>query len=94
MSKWVKARVFATGLEADMARARLESADIPTTLRAHGASGIFGPGFQGVVPGGVELHVPDNRLSEVKDVLDDDLDPLPNAIREFPRKRADEDNAT
>jgi hypothetical protein len=70
MSTWVKAREFSTRFEAEIASARLESADIPTTIRAHEA-GLFGPGFQGVVPTGVELHVPSDRLSEVQAILDD-----------------------
>jgi hypothetical protein len=73
MSDWVKAREFSSRFEAEMARARLESADIPTTIKAHEA-GIFGAGFQGAVPSGVELHVPSDRLSEVQTILDDALD--------------------
>ena len=73
MSEWIKAREFATRFEAEVARARLESADIPTTIKAH-ESGIFGAGFQGVVPSGVELHVPRDHLSDVQAILDDALE--------------------
>lgn len=73
MSDWVKAREFATRFEAELARARLESANIPTTIKAH-EGGIFGPGFQGVVPSGVELYVPSDRLSEVQTLLNNDSD--------------------
>jgi hypothetical protein len=74
MSQWVKAREFATRFEAEMARARLETAGIPTTIKSH-EGGMFGAGFQGVVPSGVELHVPRHRLVDVQALLDSDLDP-------------------
>lgn len=76
MASWVKAREFSSRFEAEMASARLESADIPSTIRAHEA-GLFGPGFQGAVPSGVELHVPSDRLAEVQELLDDDIDSNP-----------------
>jgi hypothetical protein len=70
MSHWVKARTFATRFEAEMARARLESAEIPATIHSHAGSGVFGAGFQGMIPGGVELWVPLDRLSDASEVLD------------------------
>ena len=71
MSTWIKAREFATRFEAELARARVESADIPVTIKSH-EGGLFGPGFQGMVPSGVELHVPSDRLDEVQALLDSD----------------------
>ena len=73
MPEWVKAREFSSRFEAEMARARLESAEIPTTIKTHEA-GLFGAGFQGVIPSGVELHVPRERLSEVQTILEDVAD--------------------
>lgn len=73
MSDWIKAREFATRFEAEIARARLESADIPVNITAHEA-GAFGPGFQGIVPSGVELHVPRELLSKAEELLSDDQD--------------------
>jgi hypothetical protein len=70
MSQWVKAREFGTRFEAEMARALLESADIPATIKSH-EGGLFGPGFQGPIPSGVELHVPIGRLAEVREILAD-----------------------
>jgi hypothetical protein len=70
MSQWVKARTFATRFEAEMARARLESAEIPATIHSHAGAGVFGAGFQGLIPGGVELRVPLDRLSDASEVLD------------------------
>lgn len=73
MTTWVKAHEFATRFEAEMARARLESAHVPVMITAHEA-GIFGPGFQGAVPSGVQLLVPSDRVIEVQALLDSELD--------------------
>ena len=73
MNDWIKAQEFGTRLEAEMARARLESALIPSAIKADDV-GIFGPGYQGAVPSGVELFVPRELLSAAKDLLD----PLPS----------------
>lgn len=70
MSQWVKAGTFATRFEAEMARARLESANIPATIHSHAGSGVFGAGFQGMIPGGVELRVPLDLLPDAADVLE------------------------
>ncbi|HJQ19488.1 MAG TPA: DUF2007 domain-containing protein [Gemmatimonadaceae bacterium] len=69
MSHWVKAREFATQFEAELARARLQSAGIPATIKSH-AAGIFGAGYQGAVPSGVQIHVPSNRLAAATELLD------------------------
>lgn len=69
MAEWVKVHEFGTRFEAEIARARMESADIPVNLRAH-EQGIFGPGFQGTVPTGVELHVPSDKVDEARTLLD------------------------
>ena len=73
MNDWIKAQEFGTRHEAEMARARLESALIPSAIKAD-EGGNFGPGFQGAVPGGVELFVPRELLSAAKDIID----PLPS----------------
>jgi len=70
MASWVKVREYATRFEAEMARARIESAHIPVALTSHEA-GIFGPGFQGAVPSGVELLVPANRVRDVVAMLNE-----------------------
>ena len=77
MSDWTMAGEFATRLEADIARARIEAADIPVTIKSHEAAGVFGSSFQGPVPTGVELHVPTNRLADARTILDLDLDGTP-----------------
>ena len=68
MSDWVKVREFPTRFEAEMALARLQSANIPAIMRSH-EGGFFGPGFQGVVPSGVDLHVPRQRFSDAQALL-------------------------
>lgn len=71
MSDWVKAREFPSRLEAEMAFARLQSAHIPGVMRSH-EGGFFGPAFQGVVPTGVDLLVPKQRLSDAQELLQAD----------------------
>lgn len=68
MANWVILQTFATQLEADFAHARLTSASIPSFVESR-ATGFFGPGFQGAVPGGVGLRVPDVLLEEAREVL-------------------------
>jgi len=68
MSDWVKAQEFATRFDAEFARARLDSADIPSTIAAHEA-GLFGAGFQGPVTSGVEVRVPREYLAEARALL-------------------------
>jgi hypothetical protein len=74
MSDWTKVREFSTRFEAEVARTRLESADIPAAIFSH-EGGMFGPGFQGPVPTGVELRVPTDRIAEAEAALESDLDP-------------------
>jgi len=71
MSRWITAFEYPTRLEAELAKARLESADIPVMVTSHGGA-EYGPGFQGAIPGGVELKVPNDRLSDARAVLDDE----------------------
>lgn len=70
---WTSIGVFATGLEADIAREALEDADIPVLVRGD-QPGIFGSGFQGTVPGGIELLVPDTALLQARERLGRDDD--------------------
>jgi Putative prokaryotic signal transducing protein len=65
---WVKVQEYASRFDAELARARLESARIPAMIASHGG-GIFGAGFQGTVPGGVDLKVPRELVAEVKEIL-------------------------
>lgn len=60
---------FATGFEADLARATLEAEEIPVLVKGPQV-GIFGSGFQGNVLGGVELHVPASALSRARELTE------------------------
>jgi hypothetical protein len=68
-AEWVKLATFGSGLDADIARARLEEADIPVQLRGEHI-GAFGPSFQGAVPGGVDMYVPSPELEHARELLD------------------------
>lgn len=61
-NEWVKLASYATVFDAERAKATLDNAGIPALLKSHGATGLFGPGFQGTVPGGVVLEVPSQDL--------------------------------
>ena len=66
---WTKIASFATGFEADLAAAALETAGIPAIVIGHQKSGIFGAGFQGPVIGGLEVKVPASMLDEAWEIL-------------------------
>ena len=53
---------YPTVFDAERAKAVLESEGIDSVIETNGAPGIFGPGFQGPVPGGVGVLV---RSSDV-----------------------------
>jgi Putative prokaryotic signal transducing protein len=67
-AEWVKLATFGSGLEADIARARLEEADIPVQLRGHHV-GTHGHSFQGPVLGGVDLYVPSPEVENALQLL-------------------------
>ena len=56
--RWITLVSYATGLEADIARAALDEAGIPAQTRGYDAVGIFGPGFQGPTARGFDILVP------------------------------------
>ncbi len=68
-AEWVKLATFASGLDADIARATLEEADIPVQVRGQHI-GAFGPSFQGQVPGGVDVYVPSPELGRARDLVE------------------------
>ncbi len=71
-AEWVAIGNFNTAFEADMIRQTLETAGIPVLAKSD-APGIFGAGFQGVVTGGVTLHVPSPEAERALELLE--LDP-------------------
>jgi hypothetical protein len=66
--RWVPVAAFGAVYEAEMAAARLEDAGIPALVRSSHV-GIFGPGFAGPTPQGIQLLVPEERLEEAREVL-------------------------
>lgn len=62
MDHWVKLANYATTFEAERAKATLDTAGIPAMLQSHASTGVFGAGFQGAAPGGVELLVPSGEV--------------------------------
>jgi hypothetical protein len=68
-AEWIKLATFTSGLEADIARATLEEAEIPVQVRNQ-QIGVFGPSFQGPMPGGVDVYVPSPELDRARDLLD------------------------
>jgi len=69
MSQWIKLANFPSGLEADIAVERLRAAGLHAEARGNDVVGIFGPGFQGSTPRGVDVFVPDSELADARDVL-------------------------
>jgi hypothetical protein len=69
-AEWTKLATFGSGLDADIARARLEAAEIPVQLRGE-QTGAFGPSFLGTVPGGIDIYVPSPELQHARDLLDE-----------------------
>lgn len=69
--EWTPIGSFGTGLDADIARELLIAAGIPVLMRSE-RNGIFGPGFQGWVPGGVGLAVPAAHADQARELLASD----------------------
>ncbi len=57
-----------SGLEADQVRITLEEEDIPVLMKGMPV-GIFGGGFQGTIPGGVEVFVPSPELERARELI-------------------------
>ena len=68
-AQWTIVASFGTVLEADIARQTLEAAGIPVLVKGD-VPGIFGSGFQGAVPSGVSLSVPDPEVARARELLD------------------------
>ena len=71
-AQWVTIATFSTGIQADMARQRLESEGIPVLVGSN-APGIFGASFQGPVTGGITLQVPSPVSEWAHSLLSEDL---------------------
>jgi hypothetical protein len=68
-AQWARATTCRSMLEAELSAQTLEAAGIPARIRAHDLVGVFGPGFQGTVPRGVDLLVPSPLVDDAREVL-------------------------
>ena len=66
---WPAVTTFASGLEADIAVARLEAAGIRAVLDRNDSVGIVGFGFQGATAQGVTVRVPAEMLTAARALL-------------------------
>ncbi|MHB1312305.1 MAG: putative signal transducing protein [Gemmatimonadaceae bacterium] len=69
-ARWALLATYATGFDAELAKARLEDEDIPVLIKGPQV-GVFGAGFQGVMGGGLELFVPSPELDRARELLAD-----------------------
>jgi hypothetical protein len=72
--KWAVLAKFGSGLEADIAVARLEAEDIPAHARGNDIIGIVGFGFQGPTWRGVDVLVPLELLDRAREVFAHDAE--------------------
>ena len=63
---WRVLATYASGFEADLAMAQLETAGIPAIRDNNDTVGIFGPGFQGATARGVTIRVPTAALEDAR----------------------------
>lgn len=66
---WVPVATYASGFEADLAMAQLESAGIPALRGNNDTAGIFGAGFQGATSRGVTVKVPSSMIDEARETI-------------------------
>ena len=71
---WVHLINCASGFEADLLRVELDAEHIPALVRGPQA-GFLGGGFQGPVPGGVDVFVPSPALERARAILETRLKP-------------------
>jgi Putative prokaryotic signal transducing protein len=63
---WQVLARYASGLEADIAMAQLEAAEIPAVRDSNDTVGIFGAGFQGTTAKGFTVRVPAAALEDAR----------------------------
>jgi len=65
-TRWQVLATYASGLEADIAMAQLEAAEIPAVRDSNDTVGIFGAGFQGATAKGFTVRVPAAALEDAR----------------------------
>jgi len=73
---WRRLTTTSTTLEAGMMQQTLEADGIPVLVRGRYA-GVFGGAYQGPVPGGLEVMVPEEELERGRDLLGLEPEPEP-----------------
>lgn len=73
MAKWIKLTTFPSGFEADLFVERLRSAGLHA--RSAGDVGIFGAGFQGIAPRGIDVFVVNDQLTAARAILEELSEP-------------------
>jgi hypothetical protein len=68
-SEWRVLASYASGFEADLVLAQLESADIPAIRDNNDTVGLFGPGFQGPSARGIIVRVPADYLESAREII-------------------------
>lgn len=68
-TEWRVLATYASGFEADVAMAQLETANIPALRDSNDTVGIFGPGFQGATARGVTVRVPASALDDARAIV-------------------------
>ena len=69
LNDWSVLATYASGFEADLVLAQLESADIPAIRDNNDTVGLFGPGFQGASARGITIRVPTADLDDARELL-------------------------
>lgn len=67
-SGWALAASYDYGHEVDFAESTLGEAGIPVLVKGREA-GIWGPGFTGAPSQGLSVWVPEDRLTDARDLL-------------------------
>lgn len=67
-ASWRQAARYEFGHEVDFAEATLSEAGIPVIVKGREA-GIWGPGFTGAPSQGLSVWVPEERLTEARELL-------------------------
>lgn len=67
-SSWTLLASYDYGHEVDFAEATLSEAGIPVLVKGREA-GIWGPGFAGASSQGLSIWVPEERLTDARDLL-------------------------
>jgi hypothetical protein len=73
-SRLAKLATYNTGFEVDLLCVALDAKAIPYLVRGINR-GMDGAGYQGFVPGGIDVLVPEDTLEEARSVLASHLEP-------------------